>query len=40
MKKEEIIYLAHGHKDPTYEILEKKICGYPHTKERGLKSFP
>lgn len=33
-------FLSYGHKDPAYEILEKKICGYPHTKGRGLKSFP
>ena len=33
-------YLSYGTKDPAFNVIQRKICGYPHIRGRGLKSFP
>ena len=33
-------YLAYGTADPAFDILKRKICGFPNYYGKGLKSFP
>lgn len=33
-------YLSYGTKDQAFEIINKKLYGYPHIRGYGLKSFP
>lgn len=33
-------FISYGRKDAAFDVLEKKICGYPRIIGKGLKSFP
>ncbi len=33
-------YLSYGKTDKSFEVLESKLYGYPHTKGYGIKTFP